>query len=467
MEPKINGRSLFRCFRATENVRAANLSPDIHDLTRLCFQHYSSLVLPPSDPRTPRQLSLKNRQTDMPSLSNTISYLCLKLCRYQSYLSSAESTDKFVKSHYLKADHSPSQKLHRFYDIQRGHCRGRDVYTMQTKQHSSLIFTHSVNILYIHGGAYVNEITARQWEFLGHIVDLAAQKGINVIFTIPIYAIITPDIQSTTGGHGHAHAVLGFLKAVYRSVCEKSSHRDDIQIMGDEAGGGLAYALAVALDNRSGLPPPRRLILLSPWLDNTLQNPAVKRLQHADPTNRLDGLKECGRLFARGTNPQDPLLSPLYARVDKSLLARIYVWTSDADICHADVQTLVYLASKKGIDMTKETKAKVSRHTCMSGLYPSWMMASWTPEAKRTIGEIVRVIKQAATTERSPTLGGPELVRRKSSTSHAKKNRSWSRGSVNARPRGKSVQGVWGTPEVMEGVLIKEPLPCTAAVPKY
>ena len=335
---------------------------------------------------------------------------------------------------------------------------------MQAKN-STAIFTHTANILYIHGGAYVNEITAKQWEFLGAIIDASAHQGIQVIFTIPIYSIISPEIQSI-GGHGHAHAVLGFLKAVYRHTMEKSTLRNDVQIMGDEAGGGLAYALAVALDNRSGLPPPRRLILLSPLLDNSLQNPAVKRIQHSDPTNRVEGLREAGRLFARGTNPQDPLLSPLYARVDKGLLARIYIWTSDADVCQPDCQTLVSVASKKGIDMTKDSKCKVPRYVCISGLYPSWMFATWTPEARRTIGEIVSVVKQVATTQRTPLLGGPELMRRKSSPNR-RSRRDWSSGSVNARPRGKSVQGVWGTPEVMKGVLIKDPLPWTAAVPQY
>jgi len=404
----------------------------------------------------------------MPSLSNTISLLCLKASRYQSYLSSAESTNKFIKTHHLKADHSPSQKLHRYFDIQRGHCRGRDVYTMQSKN-SGFIFTHSVNILYIHGGAYVNEITIRQWEFLGHIIESAAHQGINVIFHIPIYSLITPEVSDIQGGHGHAHALLGFLKAVYRSIIEKSGQRSDIQIMGDEAGGGLAYALSVALDNRSGLPSPRRLLLLSPWLDNTLQNPAVRRLRQVDPLNRLEGLKECGRLYALGTNPQDPLLHPVYARVDKSFLSRIFVWTSDADICQGDVQTLVYLASKRGIDMTHESKSKAPRYVCMSGLYPSWMFASWTPEAKKTITEIVGVIKQAALTAQTPSLGSPQLLRRKSSAGHMRKNRHRSSGSINARPRGRSVgpAAIWGTPPVVEGVLIKDPLPWTAAVPRY
>ena len=399
----------------------------------------------------------------MPSVASSISLLGLKLTRHQGYLSSAEAVQKHIQSHFLKADHAPSQKLHRYYKIERGHCRGRDVYTIQSKN-SPEMFTHVVHIMYIHGGAYVNEIILRQWEFLGTIVEAAAHQGIQIIFTIPIYSVISPQVRALNGGHGHAHAVMGFLKAVYRSMVDKVGRSGQIQIMGDEAGGGLAYALAVALDNRSGLTAPRRVLLLSPWLDLALQNPAIKQLERIDPTNRLEGLREAGRQFALGTEPDDPLLNPLFARCDKSLLTRTYVWTSDADICQADCVALVYLASKKGMDMTKPTKTKSQRYHCMGGLYPSWMFATWTPEARKTVSEVVQVIKEGVFNQRSPTLG--EHERRKSSAGPLK-GRSWSSGSVNARARARSVQvqSVWGTPEVPP--VVQEPLPWKAAIPQY
>jgi hypothetical protein len=123
--------------------------------------------------------------------------------------------------------------------------------------------------------------------------------------------------------------------------------------------------------------------------------------------------------------------------------------------------TLVYLASKKGIEMTKHTKERSKRYVCMAGLYPSWMFATWTREARQTIGEIVSVIKEGAMVHMS------EEARRKSSVPHVSKGRSWSSGSVNARPSRKSVTGVWGVPEVPEGVVVKEPTPWKAAIPQY
>jgi hypothetical protein len=90
-----------------------------------------------------------------------------------------------------------------------------------------------------------------------------------------------------------------------------------------------------------------------------------------------------------------------------------------------------------------------------------------TPEARRTIAEIVSVIKEGAQSQRSPSLS-EDATRRRSTVSHIPKGLSWSSGSVNARPRGKSVQGVWGVPDVPKGSLGKEgPLAWKAGVPQY
>src|SRR3712207_7656426 len=48
--------------------------------------------------------------------------------------------------------------------------------------------------------------------------------------------------------------------------------RSTVTLAGDSAGGGLALGLAQTLRDQ-GLPQPRRLLLVSPWLDLTLGNP--------------------------------------------------------------------------------------------------------------------------------------------------------------------------------------------------
>src|SRR5208282_3989583 len=85
------------------------------------------------------------------------------------------------------------------------------MYTMQYK-YSNEFSEYTVNMLYIHGGAYVNEVRTQQWDFLTTIIHTGTAKCLSIISTIPIYSIITPEVRVMNGGHEHAHAVMGSSK---------------------------------------------------------------------------------------------------------------------------------------------------------------------------------------------------------------------------------------------------------------
>mgnify|MGYP000964195043 CR=1 FL=1 len=61
-------------------------------------------------------------------------------------------------------------------------------------------------------------------------------------------------------------AALDDALACYRALLESGVRPEQLIVMGDSAGGGLALALALRLKEQ-GLAPPIGLILLSPWVD--------------------------------------------------------------------------------------------------------------------------------------------------------------------------------------------------------
>src|SRR6266496_4380076 len=93
------------------------------------------------------------------------------------------------------------------------------MHTMHYK--SSYEFSGYAINLYVPDSSYVNEITPRQWDFLATIIKTGTAKGINIIFTIPIYSIITFEVLDINGNYGHAHVVMGFLKEVYFNFVDK------------------------------------------------------------------------------------------------------------------------------------------------------------------------------------------------------------------------------------------------------
>jgi acetyl esterase/lipase len=68
-----------------------------------------------------------------------------------------------------------------------------------------------------------------------------------------------------------------------------------------------------------GLPQPRRLVLISPWLDLTLSNPDLPAVEARDPWLSIAGTREAGTAWADGDDPTDPQLSPLNGPLDEPL----------------------------------------------------------------------------------------------------------------------------------------------------
>jgi len=83
-------------------------------------------------------------------------------------------------------------------------------------------------------------------------------------------------------------------------------------VSGDSAGGGLAAALVVAArPNRR--PLPAALVLLSPWVDLTVQ---AASYASREPTDRLfspASAREAADAYLQGVDNADPLASPLFA----------------------------------------------------------------------------------------------------------------------------------------------------------
>jgi monoterpene epsilon-lactone hydrolase len=121
-----------------------------------------------------------------------------------------------------------------------------------------------------------------------------------------------------------------------------------IAIAGDSAGGGLTLACAVEL-REQGLPLPRALLLISPWLDLRLVDPAVGAHAQIDPVLSPAGLRRWARLYLNGRDPGDPGGSPLLA--DLRGLPPILVQVGSDEILLGDSQRL---AASPGVQVTLE-----------------------------------------------------------------------------------------------------------------
>lgn len=184
-------------------------------------------------------------------------------------------------------------------------------------------------VVYLHGGAYVSEIAKQHWTLIGALAD----AGVRV--EVPLYGLAPQ--------HTYREAY-PLVTEVYRELLS-STPASEITLAGDSAGAGLALGFAQTLP-AVGLPQPRRLVLIAPWLDLTLGNPEIPAVARRDPWLSPVGLAELGRVWADGDDPTDPRLSPINGPL--AGLAPVDVYVGTRDLCLPDVRELGRRALAEG-----------------------------------------------------------------------------------------------------------------------
>jgi len=147
-------------------------------------------------------------------------------------------------------------------------------------------------------------------------------------------------------------------------------------IAGDSAGGGLAVALAFRIRER-GTPPPKGILLLSPWLDVHMNNPAIDDLEPLDPMLRRDELIHYGELYAGSHDRDEPGISPLCG--DLRGLPPIVLQAGTHDLLHPDACAFVEKASDAGVSITFDSWPKMMH---------VWQAAPVLPEAKEALSRL-------------------------------------------------------------------------------
>ena len=143
-----------------------------------------------------------------------------------------------------------------------------------------------------------------------------------------------------------------------RAPESRPASRAAVTILGDSAGGGLALGFAHTLAV-SALPQPRRVVLISPWLDLTLSHPDLPAVEARDPWLCSVGLAEAARAWAGGDDQEDPRLSP--GNGSLAGLAPIDLYVGTHEICLPDALLLQERARAEGV--------KIDLTVCAGGLH--------------------------------------------------------------------------------------------------
>jgi acetyl esterase/lipase len=123
-------------------------------------------------------------------------------------------------------------------------------------------------IIYIHGGAYVGEISQIHWIYIKTLITET-----NAVIYVPIYPLTNNQYSSQLDS-------IKFLLDLYKNITTNEPQHT-YTIMGDSAGGNLSLVLAQQIKINRYL-KPKNVILISPVVSMEM-SPEANKISHNDP----------------------------------------------------------------------------------------------------------------------------------------------------------------------------------------
>lgn len=258
------------------------------------------------------------------------------------------------------------KEIKKTYQLQEKAYKGRNVFVLSSKngERSDLV------IMYIHGGSYVGELTDQHWNFMRKLVDDTGA------------IVIAPDYPLTP--KYNYEDVKSMMEPLYQEVIQKVDP-EHLVVMGDSAGGGLALGLMETLGEKS-IAQPSQLILLSPWLDVTMENEEINEVEKVDPVLNKMALKIAGENYSGKEGKENYFANPVYGPLDK--LRNVTIFTGTYDILNPDAKKIEKRAKEENADIQLIEKEKA---------YHVWMLDiddENNMEAKQTYQQIIELLKK-------------------------------------------------------------------------
>ncbi|TAE31392.1 MAG: alpha/beta hydrolase [Candidatus Kapaibacterium sp.] len=296
-----------------------------------------------------------------PSIQSRLMVVMMRLGRVKNF---CHSFSKLQEKPLPIKPAKPPQSYARRYDVsmrRKNAPNAMNVWTFSSKNGKTPIKA----VLYLHGGAYVATFSGIHWQFIAKLVTATNR------------AVVAPDYPLAPSAT--VKDVFEQMLPLYREMVE-SFGAENIAIIGDSAGGGMALALAQVF-REEGLPQPAQLVLLSPWLDVSMSNDGLLALDKRDPILDIEGLKAAGEMYAGNLSVRNPRVSPMFGDCQKLAPMTFFIGTRD-----------MFLADcREFYAQCMAQKIPLAYHEAAEMLH-DWMLMP-IPEAETVLREITSILR--------------------------------------------------------------------------
>lgn len=225
-------------------------------------------------------------------------------------------------------------------------------------------------IIYLHGGGY---ILGSATSNLGVPLRIGPAAGVPVL-----------SVEYRLAPEQPYPAALDDCLAAYRWLLKRGLKGNDIALMGDSAGGGLAVSCVLAA-RRDKLPMPAAVAALSPLTDLSPTSDTRLTLAPYDPLVVGDPTARFA-LYAGEHDVRDPLISPVYG--DFTGFPPLLIQVGTREVLLSDSARLARRAREAGVDVTLDV---------WEGMWHVWQDHATAPEAKAASAEIGRFLESRLT----------------------------------------------------------------------
>ncbi|ADC46362.1 hydrolase alpha/beta fold family [Methanobrevibacter ruminantium M1] len=277
------------------------------------------------------------------------------------YMDSYEKVNDLIKERLNAQEKPPKSAL-----FKSTYLNGTQIFHYGNSQSKNLI-------VYIHGGAFINEIGFQHHFFCSYI-----SKKLDAYVISPVYPLAPKHSCNETFNQ---------ITDLYKSLIEENKSNGDnknnnynnsnnnksIYLMGDSAGGGFVLSFCQYLKTVN-LPQPDKIVVYSPWVDISMDDSPYDN--ESDPILGEIGLREIGKSWAGELDTKDYRVSPLFG--DNSGLAPILIFAGDNEIFYKDILKYYEKLKEDNVD------ARLVVGSGMFHIYPLFP----SPEASEAFKEL-------------------------------------------------------------------------------
>lgn len=257
----------------------------------------------------PMSMTMHQSHNAMPTLSlrAQVFKLLLRILRRKKLWAAVEGVDKGIQQARRKGPARPQKSLRQKAEVRVETIAGCEVYTLAPRGATS-----GERILYLHGGGYIRPITSFHWGFLEWLVLTRRATVVVPLYPLAPESTCQSTVQTVREIHDLAMQRVGLFNA----------------FIGDSAGAGLCLAMCQDI-KKTQCELPRRLVLISPFVDVTMKNPAIVETDKCDLMLGPVGTRQAGRLYAGDLPLDHPYVSPINADLRGFPAMQVFVATDD------------------------------------------------------------------------------------------------------------------------------------------